>query len=587
MSTPALALTRVPPSVMSTWNAVKPWLGLVFLWLLFELPSAIAPGGLDLAAIRPTLDVLALFTLWAVSHVIPRGQRALRVALFVTTCVLVVFRLDIMIFTLLMRDEPLLYDQLFMLRHLLVLISDLMSPKTLMVVGGFVLSLVIAVYAARRILKSAQVLFAKERLRTTKRTFGVAWAIGLLLLFVPWGKERVMRTLTPQLWRNVQMSVATYASVQQSVRRSPYASFRDVKLTHRPDVLFFVVESYGRLLATHEDTRDRHTLLLDKLEDELRAAGWSMASAYSRAPVSGGRSWLAEGTMLMGTPIRYEAVFHHLLAQGERVPHLVSFMKQNGYETVLLAPADRNRPGTRIINRYGFDQILAFEQMDYRGPAMGWGIVPDQYSLAVAREKVLDVPNRKKPVFFDFHLVTSHAPWNAVPPLVQDAKLLNNLKGKFATVPPETDKEGAVLHRLRYFERDKDARHPYMNRFTDAMRRGYQATITYDLKVITRYLVERHDDAIAVIVGDHQPPVITYANASFDTPIHVITKNQAALDELLRQGFLAGLSLPEDQPAAIEHAGIFSLLVRTLVAAGGDKELPPFLPKGHHLLSAR
>jgi hypothetical protein len=117
------------------------------------------------------------------------------------------------------------------------------------------------------------------------------------------------------------------------------------------------------------------------------------------------------------------------------------------------------------------------------------------------------------------------------------------------------------------------------------MRRGYQATITYDLQVITRYLESRSDDALVIVLGDHQPPVITSADASFDTPVHVLSRSKARLAEFARQGFIDGLSIPDDKKPALAHAGLFSLFVRAMTRYSGTPEaaLPRLVPDGHIL----
>jgi hypothetical protein len=241
------------------------------------------------------------------------------------------------------------------------------------------------------------------------------------------------------------------------------------------------------------------------------------------------------------------------------VPNFVGFLNRNGYESVLLAPSDRNRPGVRLENKYDYARLLVKEDMNYRGPAMGWGLVPDQFSLDVARKKVLERQPGAKPLFLNFHMVTSHAPW------------------------------AAVMRRLRRFQHDEDGVHPYMNRLTEPMRRGYQATIAYDLQVIERYLESREDDALVIVLGDHQPPVITSAQASFDTPVHIFSRDKARLAEFVRQGFVEGLRIPEQKPAAVAHAGLFSLLVRAMTQASGAPEqaLPKLMPDGQLLFSRR
>ena len=588
MNTSAVASSPTRTRLKAFCVPLSPWVGLVLLWLLFELPTSVKPANCLPGSMRPTLDVLALLTVWGVSHVLPRGGRTLRIALTVWTVVLFAFRIDQMIFRLLMRDDPLLYDQWFMVQHMLVLISDLMNPSTALVVMGVVFALALSVWLTRTVLERARTLIAPERQRTTLRAATVLWGLSLCAAVASASTQvELVRYATPQFLANVDTSVSTYLAIERGTKKSPYAPYANITLSDRPDVLLFIVESYGRILSAHEDMRDRHGRLLERLEGQLGKAGWHMASAFSRASVSGGRSWLAEGSILMGTPIRYEAVYQHLLAH--RVPNFVGFLNRNGYESVLLAPSDRNRPGVRLENKYDYERLLVKEDMNYRGPPMGWGLVPDQFSLDVARKKVLERKPGARPLFLNFHMVTSHAPWAAVPPLVDDPALLENLTSTFPVVNNDVEGNAAVMRRLRRYQHDEDGVHPYMNKFTAPMRRGYQSTISYDLQVISRYLQGRADDALVIVLGDHQPPVITNANASFDTPVHIFSRNKARLDEFMRQGFSEGLRIPDSKPAQVAHSGLFSLFVRAMAQASGapQKTLPEVMPEGQILFSQR
>ena len=244
---------------------------------------------------------------------------------------------------------------------------------------------------------------------------------------------------------------------------------------------------------------------------------------------------------------------------------------------MLLAPADRDRPGAYVVNRYGFTDSLAHAQLGYRGPSIGWGIVPDQYSLAVAEQRVLRDPAR--PVFLDFHMVSSHAPWQDVPVLT-DAPLRAGHGD--AVREEELDGTGQVLARLSRYDRAAERRFIDITQFDAAMREGYRATIAYDLTLITRYLGGRTRDALVVVLGDHQPPVIARSDTSFDAPIHVLARDASRLAPLREAGFREGLSLPPSAPAALSHAGLFSLLVHTLATRGcNDCTPPPLLLHGH------
>src|SRR6202008_3843264 len=103
-----------------------------------------------------------------------------------------------------------------------------------------------------------------------------------------------------------------------------------LNLHRRPDIYLIFVESYGRAMLDREQLRPEWEAPLQQMEEELSGGGWHAASALSVAPFSGGRSWLAEGTVLMGIHIDYESVFHHLISQIQRVPNLVGTLARQG-----------------------------------------------------------------------------------------------------------------------------------------------------------------------------------------------------------------------------------------------------------------
>jgi hypothetical protein len=546
--------------------------------LLFDLPAVLTSTELDLAALRLALDVPLLLTLWLATQ--GGRSRSVRVLLRCLAAVLVIYRFDQWVCWTLLRDEPLLYDQVFMLRHLWALIDDLMSLRTVLVLLSALATGVVLGVSVRALLRRAAPLAEGAARRRNLAILAYVWCILLMFRVAQLASDDpVVAWLTPKIAGNVRKSVRAYASVQKRLRRSPYAAYAKLALADKPDVLLFVVESYGRLLFAEENTRERHAALLRELEGELDAAGFHAASAFATATVSGGRSWIAEGNILMGTPIRYEAVFQHIVAQ--KPANFVGFLNQNGYETALLAPADRDRAGFHPVNRYGFGQLFSYDQLGYRGVPIGWGLIPDQYSLAFVERHFLSKATR--PVFLNFHMVSSHAPWSEVPKFEADPAQL--LISQNAAPNDEALGAEALDISFRRFSRGS-GRFAYMRRFDAAMREGYQSTIEYDLRTITQYLARRDEDAFVIVIGDHQPPVIARDDKSFDAPLHVLARDPARLAPLLTHGFVGGLALDAKAPSAIDHAGLFSLWVHTLMSMDcRGCTLPPVLPHGDRVLT--
>jgi hypothetical protein len=259
---------------------------------------------------------------------------------------------------------------------------------------------------------------------------------------------------------------------------------------------------------------------------------------------------------------------------------LVRFLNLNGYQSVLLAPADRHRAGAHPVNRYQFSQLISFEELGYRGPHVGWGIVPDQFSMAFVDAHVLQKPGA--PQFLDFHMVASHAPWEELPVFVERPDRL--LSAESAEAQPKLGR-GSVVTPFRRYERGSD-RFAYEGRLNAAMGERYRACVEYSLRTIVQYLGGRTRDALVIAIGDHQPPVIAREDRSYDTPVHVFARDPALLAALHAYGFQPGLVVPVESKPVMLHAGLFSTLVRTLLAQGcAGCALPPFLPQGQQLLT--
>lgn len=560
----------------------RPWCALATLVLLYAAPDCVRDGGFHPLALRISGDLLALLTLTAVSYKIEWGNRV-RPLLGAFAFVLCVVCIDRSIARQLMYEEPLLYDQLFMAQHLFVLVSDLWSPMM-----GFSLAVALLVIAAIvwgcvRLLKSARELLSPERAPGTLRvTYGV-WLLALcgsVTDVVGLSRKPIVQWSSPALAANVDESIETYHAVRSNLGQSPYAAYEKIKLSSRPDIHFYVVESYGRLLWDQKDMHRFHDRVLKELEQRLAEAGVYSVSGFSTSNVKGARSWLADGTLMMGTIVRYEAVFHHALRHVKKQQTLVSFLNNQGYDTLLVAPADRARLGLTVVNRYGYDRVMAFEDLKYRGDRYGWGMIPDQHTIGFVNERV--VAPAKAPQFINFHLVTSHAPWREIPARVPDWHTLSSGSAKNLELVQAGDRAVAALAQ-RYDRVDTGLNfRPAVRKFI----RAYMRTIAYDLDLIVDEVIRKTDRGrLTIALGDHQPPLITSIASSYDSPIHVFSRDPRLLEELKAQGFKDGLRLGGKPKPVIGHGGLFSLLVRTLLRAGDPHAaLPPLVRKGRELM---
>jgi hypothetical protein len=114
------------------------------------------------------------------------------------------------------------------------------------------------------------------------------------------------------------------------------------------------------------------------------------------------------------------------------------------------------------------------------------------------------------------------------------------------------------------------------------LRASYIRSIEYELDVLFDFIRSTDaEDAIFVLIGDHQPQRVARREDGFDTPVHIISRDAdliAALDEF---GFESGLLVAEPEPK-LRHEGVYSLLMRALLTqyGSGVKTPPAYLSAG-------
>jgi uncharacterized protein YfaT (DUF1175 family) len=187
--------------------------------------------------------------------------------------------------------------------------------------------------------------------------------------------------------------------------------------------------------------------------------------------------------------------------------------------------------------------------------------------LYYADEKYIDpVP---QPYFLFFVTINSHYPWVYQPPFTKDWRTL-----KYET--PEMTREPGLLENLpKTYHTRVRSEETYNN---------YLNIIEYELKFITHFITDKApDNSIFIIVGDHQPPIITQGDDSFETPIHVVSKDSAFVSSYFPYGFKAGMIKNPDEDQNMVHGGVYSLLIRNLAKNYSNMpadSLPQYMPEG-------
>ncbi|MGC4815400.1 sulfatase-like hydrolase/transferase [Micromonospora sp. DT228] len=282
------------------------------------------------------------------------------------------------------------------------------------------------------------------------------------------------------------------------------------------NVVVAFVESYGRDAVEDPEFAPQVGAVLDGGTSRLGAAGFAARSGFLTSPTFGGGSWLAHDTLLSGLWIDNDQRHRTLLAS-DRLTLNGAFRRAN-WQTVGVMPAvSRAWPEGSF---FGYQRFYDAKALAYRGPKFSFGTMPDQYTLA--RWQRLEQARPAGNVMTELALVSSHAPWTPVPPMLDWASL----------------GDGAVYRSAGAGESDDDRR-----RSATQIRADYRTSIEYTLSTLISYVqTYGDDDLVFVFLGDHQPAaVVTGENASHDVPISIITKDRAVLDRISGWGWQDGL----------------------------------------------
>lgn len=373
--------------------------------------------------------------------------------------------------------------------------------------------------------------------------------------------EMVFSSITAKLVRNIGESRSIYLDVQQieTSESAPSEDYSQFDLVKRPPIYIIFVESYGSVILKRNDWRSLYGELTARLEQDLASAGWHAASALSLAPTWGGGSWMSYTSALFGLRVSSDPQYYALLDKYEAggFPDLGQFLKEQGYHYYRLTALSMGLPESqweRYASFFGVDRWLQYEDLNFVGPEYGWGPAPpDQYSLNFARETMRS--ETMEPFLFFTITQNSHYPWAPQPVLIESWKQLN-MPG-----PPPPPSSELIEHAER--------------------RQNYWSAIEYQLEMLTDFIIsEPNEDAVFVLLGDHQPPRVSRREDGWDTPLHIIAKDALFVASFSEYGLTKGLAVWEPEPA-LRHEGFLSMFVRQLLTAYGDgAELPLYLPEG-------
>ena len=294
------------------------------------------------------------------------------------------------------------------------------------------------------------------------------------------------------------------------------------------DVLVVFVESYGRSALTNPRYAPTVRAALADGDAALAATGLAARSGWLTAPMVGGQSWLAHASLLSGLWIDGEGRYRALLASPRL--SLNALARRGGWRTAAVMPAiTRAWPEA---GWFGYDQVLAAGDLGYRGKPFNWVTMPDQFTLDALQRKLLP-PGPRPPAFVETALISSHAPWTPIPPVVPwEALGDGRIFDPYATAGDPPD----VVWRDR-----------------DRVRDQYRQSLDYVLRVVPAFAARlaarpAARPTLLVVLGDHQPAAfVSEDGTSRDVPLHLIGPPDL-IAKLDGWGFTPGLVPAADAP---------------------------------------
>ncbi|MFM1879774.1 MAG: hypothetical protein RLZZ344_8 [Pseudomonadota bacterium] len=336
----------------------------------------------------------------------------------------------------------------------------------------------------------------------------------------------VSKPVIPTYWKQIGLLLdaqSSSAMAEALPRQTPIeAAMAQTPLTalerlEGRDVMMVFLESFGAFLYDNTEAQRATEEKRRQLNAALRNSGRWVVTAFFRSPTVGGASDLAHMSVLSGVDLS-DPRRHDLLLTTQR-PTLITLFGQQGYETFGLYHAVAWPWPERLF--YGFTHYLDGPALDYRGPALGFWSIPDQFAIA-RFEQMYPRTAASPPRFVFFPTITSHLPFSPVPPYQPDwRRILTD-----TPFDPEP---------LAQAQSEKPN---WLN-----MRPDYLRMVNYVYEWLGGYFSQPEPrETLYILVGDHQPTAnVTGEGVPWDVPVHIISKDPQLLRPLLARGFVEGM----------------------------------------------
>lgn len=283
------------------------------------------------------------------------------------------------------------------------------------------------------------------------------------------------------------------------------------------DIILVFVESYGRGYIDAERFKEQASERLLIVQENISEAGLSIRSGWVTSPIRGGRSWLAHSTFQSGLKIDNQARYDRLVTTHRK--SVSQLFQQAGWHTVGIMPAIQL--AWPEGSWYGYEDLRTSSNLGYEGERFGYVTMPDQYTLHYFENQIRH--QSEKPVMATMALLSTHAPWTPLPDKLDWDDIGDGLI---------YDGSHRFGERISWKYRSK-------------VQDMYAKSLDYTLDILGEYASKYADDAVIIILGDHQPaPIINGWGKSGDVPIHVISSDKNLLDRLPESSWSTGM-LPQ------------------------------------------
>ncbi len=329
------------------------------------------------------------------------------------------------------------------------------------------------------------------------------------------------------------------------------------------DIYVFVIEAYGYATYSRDFFADAFRPVRGRLREALAEKGYGVRTSFLRSPVAGGFSWLAEATLFTGQWIPTTEAYADLY-ELEELPSLTRMLYEGGYYTLTVRPGTVHDSWPEGWDLYRFEESMIAHDgdFDFNGPMFSYVWITDQFAIWAGHNRIQELTAaggiaENRPVFAHFQLVSSHTPFNRIPPIIEDWD----------------DLEGGDI----YWEREDEIQ-TFDNTWTtgNEWHEGYTAAVTHSLDVVTKYVTDLLDterNPIIIILGDHQAQrPIRENRAHLSVPIHVASRDPEILGLFAAAGYSSGMTSSLSPP----HPDM-STFFRTFAGIAHSPPIPPEL----------